>query len=454
MKKYFWLVLISGMAFAQTSEPIQYNFPKIKSGISIPIVVPMTEVNRLINQSIKGVIYEDNSFTDNNNDQLKTRVEKNGNIVIKGLTNNRIMISVPLKIWLEKGIGTLGYYNYQSTTFSLVMNFVSNVSFANNWTLNTQTTTAGFTWKEKPVLDYGRVKIPIAPLIEDKLTKQQKDFTAVIDKQVRENMNMQPYLVMAWNQFAQPINISEEYSTWLKITPESLSATPLQVFSNQISATLGVDLYSETFTGNAPAANPTVKSVPNFVAKPTINSVFELQTTAHIPFTEATKIAQQQFLHKEFEFREGKSKIVIDDVKVYGEKGKVVIEAATSGTIEGTSFITGTPTYDAAQKKIVFRDTQYRLKTKNILYKAATVLFKGKIINMIEKEYGIPTQDMETASRKSIEESLNKEYYKGLLMKGKVIDFKPTDFVVNDNSITAIVDTKANAQLLVSGLSF
>ena len=58
----------------------------------------------------------------------------------------------------RKGYGTLGYYAYQSTNFSVVMNFISNISFNNNWTLNTSTTTAGFVWKEKPVLDYGKVK--------------------------------------------------------------------------------------------------------------------------------------------------------------------------------------------------------------------------------------------------------------------------------------------------------
>ncbi len=353
MKKVFLFLLVSAYGFAQ--DTVDYNFPKIKSGISIPVVIPMAEINRLINQSINGVIYEDKSYTDNNNDQFKTRVEKNGNIVIQGLTNNRIMISVPLKIWAEKGYGTLGYYTYQSTNFSVVMNFISNVSFNNNWTLNTQTTTAGFVWKEKPVLDYGRVKIPISSLIESTLTKQQQKFTGVIDQQVKDKMNMQPYLVMAWNQFVNPINISEEYHTWLKVSPQSLSATPLKVYANQISATLGVDLYSETFTGNPPKAGATVSTVPSFVTKPTIDNIFMLQTTANIPFTEATKLAEQQFLHKEFTFREGKSKIVIDGIKVYGKDEKVVIEAQTSGTINGTSIITGTPAYDPVKRKLYLR---------------------------------------------------------------------------------------------------
>ena len=165
-------------------------------------------------------------------------------------------------------------------------------------------------------------------------------------------MNMQPYLVMAWNQFVNPINISEEYHTWLKISPQSLSATPLKVYANQISATLGVDLYSETFTGNQPAAGASVTTVPGFVTKPAIDNVFKLQTTANIPFTEATRLAEQQFLHKEFTFREGKSKIVIESIKVYGKDEKVVIEAETSGTVNGTSVITGTPTYDPVKRKL------------------------------------------------------------------------------------------------------
>lgn len=92
--------------------------------------------------------------------------------------------------------------------------------------------------------------------------------------------------------------------------------------------------------------------MPGFVTKPAIDNVFKLQTTANIPFTEATKLAEQQFLHKEFTFREGKSKIVIESIKVYGKDEKVVIEAETSGTVNGTSVITGTPTYDPVKRKL------------------------------------------------------------------------------------------------------
>jgi hypothetical protein len=42
----------------------------------VPISLPISEIQRLTNQSITGTLYEDQSYENNNNDQLKTKVEK------------------------------------------------------------------------------------------------------------------------------------------------------------------------------------------------------------------------------------------------------------------------------------------------------------------------------------------------------------------------------------------
>lgn len=450
MMKYSFLFLLCCVtSFAQSI----YQFPKIKSSISLPVSVPITEINNLVNQSVKGVIYQDNSFTDNDNDQFKVKVEKLGNISIKALTNNRLMISVPLKIWAEKGYGTLGVYAYNNTTFNLVMNFITSISANPNWKLDTKTTTAGFVWKEKPVLDYGKVKIPISGLIESTLKEQQTKFTTIIDDQIKNNFNLQPYLLQAWNQFSKPINISEEYNTWLKISPQNIQMTPLQIFADKIKTTVGIDLYSETFVGSVPTASAAISGIPNFQSISNISDLFNLQTTANISFQEATRLARVQFLDKEFEFRDGKSKIKIVAVSVYAKDDKVVVEATTEGDIAGTSYITGEPIYDPINHKITLTKTDFKLKTKNILYKAASVLFEGKIRKMIEQDYGIPLLDIENASKKSLNETFNKEYFKGIRLQGSVLDLKPSRFLVNPENITVVIDTKAQLQMIISGMS-
>ncbi|AZI41147.1 DUF4403 family protein [Epilithonimonas vandammei] len=446
--------LISSLfIFSQSGNPV-YTLPKIKSNITLPVSLPVSEINNLINQSVKGVLYEDQSYTDNNNDQFKVKVEKQGNIAIKALTNNRLMISVPLKIWAEKGYGTLGYYMYQDTNFNLIMNFITSLAATSDWKLNTKTTTAGFVWTQKPVLDYGKVKIPIASFIESTLKEQQGKFTTIIDQQIKTKFNLQPYLVMAWNQFSKPINVSEEYNTWLKITPQNTYMTPLQVFQDKIKTTIGIDLYSETFVGQVPLATRDVNTVPNFILNPNLQNVLNLQTTANISFDEATRLAKQQFQDKEFPMSSEEKKVKITDISVYQEKENIVIEAHTTGEVNGTAFIKGKPYYSAEEHKIKLNVTDFNLKTKNFFQKALTVLFEGKIRRMIEKDYGIPLLDIENASKKSLMENFNKEYVKGIKLQGNVLDLKPTQFLLSEKYITIVIDTKAQLQMNVSGLSF
>lgn len=418
----------------------------------MPVKIPLAEISNIINNSVPQLVYQDDSYIDNDNDQFKVKVWKTRPIRLVGGTNQNLLIEVPLKIWAEKGIGTLGVYNYQNTTFETVMYFNVQINFNNNWTITTKTSPNGFKWVTKPVLDFGKIKVPITSLVESNLKKQQQDFCKTIDEMMAAQLNFQQYAIMGWNQFAQPFKVSEEFNTWLKVTPVAINITPLVFYLDQIQANIGIDTYSETFTGQRPADSPLVKSVANFSSVQALPQKFLIQTTANIPFTEATKIAENMFLNKEFDFREGKSKIKITGIKVYGENGRIMLEAKTEGTVEGTSFISGIPVYDQGKRKIVLNDTTFHLKTKNILHKAATLLFRGKIVKMIEQEYGIPTAELEDSSKKSIEETFNKEYYKGLKMQGKVFSLKPSKIILSASVITAVIDTEAQLKLFVQGM--
>ncbi|SEV90703.1 protein of unknown function [Chryseobacterium wanjuense] len=451
IKVLFLLAFIN--IFGQTNVDNQlavHNFPKIKSSITMPVTIPLSEVSNMINSSVKELIYQDDSYTDNNNDQFKVKVWKTRPIRLVGGTNQNILIEVPLKIWAEKGIGTLGVYTYQNTTFETVMSFNASLTLKNNWTIATNTQPNGFKWVTKPVLDFGRIQIPITSLVEKNLKEQQEKFCKTIDQQMATQLNFQQYTVMAWNVFSQPFNISQEYNTWLKVTPVNINITPLKFYGNQIDTNIGIDIYSETFTGTKPESSQPVKTASDFNFIPVLADRFLLQTTANVPFTEATNIARNMFLNKEYDVRN--SKVKIKDIKVYGVDNRVMIEAETEGYVNGKAFISGIPVYDEIKKKIVLSNTKFNLKTANILQKTATLLFKGKIVKMIEEEYGIPTQDLENSSRKSIEEAFNKEYYKGLKMSGKVFNLKPTNILLNPSGITAVIDTNASLKLIINGI--
>lgn len=445
------LLLLSIGIYGQgnTSGDAIYNFPKIKSSITMLVTIALSEISNMINASVKDMIFQDDSYTDNDNDQFKVKVWKTRPIRLVGDANQNILVEVPLKIWAEKGIGTLGVYTYQETTFETVMYFKTALSFKNNWTVSTFTQPMGFKWVKKPVLDFGRIQIPITSLVEKSLKEQQYKFCKTMDQQMASQLNFQQYAVLAWNAFSQPFNISEEYNTWLKITPINVNITPLKFYGNQIDTNIGIDIFSETYTGTKPEASQPAKAVMNFNFIPLLADQFILQTTANIPFSEATAIARKTFMNKEYDIRD--SKVKITDIKVYGEANRIMIEAEMEGYVNGTAFISGIPVYDGTKKKIVLSDTKFRLKTANILQKTATLLFRGKIVKMIEDEYGIPTSDLEISSKKSIEDAFNKEYYKGLKMTGRVSDLKPHQILLNNYGITAVIDTNANLRFTLKG---
>ncbi|MGB6084886.1 DUF4403 family protein [Moheibacter sp.] len=453
--KIIWLtglMIAAQITLAQTTEI--HTFPKIKSHLTVPISIPVPEINNLINISVTGVLYEDNSYTDNDNDQFKVRVEKSDKIKLTSLKENRFLIEVPLKIWAEQGYGGLGYYVYQDTNFNVVMKFISSVELKSDWTLQTQTKTNGFEWTVKPVLDYGTVKIPVASLIEKTLTEQQAKFTTVIDDKIKESFDLKPYLLAVWNNFSAPINISEEYNTWLKITPETVYMSPLKIYSDYVQATVGLDLYSETFIGQIPLPSPLQVRFPNFILKQNLSSDFNLKTTANVSYDQATALARAQFLGQEFVLTSEKNKVKITDVKVYSEDLYVVIEAETTGEVTGTSYIKGFPVYDREKKKIVLTQIDFKLKTRNLFQKAVTTLFERKIKRTIGEEYGIPLEDLITESKRSLTMSFNKEYYPGIFLNGRVQDFYPSQILLFNRNMTVVMDTNASLQMRVDGLNF
>lgn len=428
--------------------------PKLKTQLTVPVSISVSEINSLINRTVSGLIFEDDSFTDNNNDQFKVKVFKSSDIVLTALKDNRMLIEVPLKIWAVKGYGAFGHYVYQETEFGVKMKFISAISMNTDWKLVSNTSAAGFEWIVKPVLVFTKINIPIAPLVESSLVEQQKNFTGIIDRQISDSFDLKPYLLDIWNQFAMPLQLSEEFNTWLKLTPVSIGMTPVKLYSDWIKTTIGIDLYSESFVGKIPAPSPLIFNFPNYQKQDTLPADFNLQTTIQISYDTMTEIARKQFLGYEFEMTSKKNKVKIEDIILYPDKQSITMEIRTSGELNGTVLLNGYPYYDETSHQIKIKDTELHVKTKNLLQKTALLLFKGKIKRTIENDYGVPLKDIEDNSKKSLLENFNKEYHPGIFLSGRVLDLKPSQIFLFNNFITVVIDTKANLKLNIQELKF
>ncbi len=417
---------------------------KIKSTIAVPIDIDYVDIERMLNQSVTGLIYEDNSYADNDQDEFKIKVWKKGNITIKPNTTNQLKISVPLKVWAEKGIGALGYVSYQATEFELILNFKTVFSIRPDWVIKTVTTPDGYTWVTKPVLKYKYVDVPITPIVANVLDKQHPMFAKKIDEQVVTALDMKPYALQVWNLLNTPFQLSEEYESWLSIRPSSVQMTPLKAQKNNIVSTIGLNVISETSVGKKPVTslNTASSQVPNLTLVKDVPSTFSVETVADISYSYASELANKSFQFQKIDFLNGKKSVVVDEIIVMHEADMMILSTKLSGDVKGTVIIEGRPYYDSLAQRLALKDVVFQLKTKNLFQKSASWLFNGKIETMIEKDYGIPVGDMIKLANTSLLSTLNQSPYPGVIMKGTVASFKPTDVVLNEDGITILILTK------------
>jgi len=417
---------------------------KIKSTIAVPIDIDYVDIEKMLNQSVTGLIYEDNSYTDNDQDEFKIKVWKKGNITIKPNTTNQLKISVPLKVWAEKGIGALGYVSYQATEFELILNFKTVFSIRPDWVIKTVTTPDGYIWVTKPVLKYKYVDVPITPIVANVLDKQHPMFAKKIDEQVVMALDMKPYALQVWNLLNTPFQLSEEYESWLTIRPSSVQMTPLKAQKNNIVSTIGLNVISETSVGKKPVTslNTASSQVPNLTLVKDVPSTFSVETVADISYSYASELANKSFQFQKIDFLNGKKSVVVDEITVKHEADMMILSTKLSGDVKGTVIIEGHPYYDSLAQRLALKDVVFQLKTKNLFQKSASWLFNGKIETMIEKDYGIPVGDMIKLANTSLLSTLNQSPYPGVIMKGTVASFKPTDVVLNEDGITILILTK------------
>lgn len=433
--------------YLQDSVKVQ----KVFSNISIPFDISMNDIERQINASITGLIYEDNSYTDEGNDNFKCKVWKKSNIIITAATNDVFDFTVPIKVWAEKGIGAFGIMKYVPIEFEMNLKFSTRFTIRQDWVVQTFTTPNGYEWITKPKVNIG-FDVPIDFIVGKIIDNNHTRFAKSIDDAVAKNLTIKPYVVQAWNAALQPYLVSEEYRTWVKITPLEIYMTPLVTVGRNVKSVLGLKGYTETITGEKPLVASTVNTVPNLKMVSSIPNDFQVGLMSDVPFVEAAAVAKKMFIGQTYDFRDGKYKIEITDLDIFGSNEFLVIKAGIKGSLKGTVYIKGIPVYSPARKSIVLSNTQFDIKTKNILAKAAAWLLEGKMVKMMEEEYGLPVDELLGYAKQNVETAMNSEYRKGVKLSGKIESILPDKVYLTPSSLVAVVLAKGKVDLKVDGL--
>lgn len=430
------------------AEPYE---PKM-SIVNIPLKIEIKGVEKAINENIKGLVYEDKSYEDNDGDNVKLKVWKKGQITLKAATD-AFEYYVPLKLWVKVRYPVFGIYKYKEVQGAIAFNFRTTYEIDNSWDLTSVTTLTNYKWLQKPTVNLLGMNISIEGIASSLLKSNKQFLETAIDDEIKKNLEIRKAASDAWSMLQDPINVNEDFNVWLKLTPQSVMMTPLKTNDYIITSTIGIKSIAEVVLSETKPEVTKNKNLPPFQRPNHIADSFSINLSSEIPFSEAEKVAKAQIVGQTF--TQGKRTITIKDIELFGQGDMMVINATVDGSLKGNIYMVGKPVFDAATNTVKIDDVNFDVKTKNVLVRSAEWLFHSTIIKKIEPFLSFPLDNNLNDAKKMIAKQLdNYEPMKGILINGELKDLKVEGIQMNQNAIRVVVSTNGKIKMDVNGLNF
>ena len=459
MKKYlpiallamFMLPFCKSQKMTNAPKPMeQYNNPEetpLISTLSIPINIPVEDLVRSLNASLSGrPLYEDYSFADNGNDGLMLNAWKSQDISLS-LFGNTLKYRVPLKLWMKK---ELVFGAAAEAEAELALGFKTIFSINQDWTLSTQTEVEYHEWLKRPVLKTGIGDISVETIANLALNRSKKSLAQALDQYVSQQINLRPYVQSAWSAIQAPVLLDSTYQMWSKTTPTSIGMTPLYSYDNSIQAKIAVECINDVTFGAKPTFRPN-SMLPNLNLISEAPDDFMMQFATDVPFPEAERLAKNMMVGQVFE--SGKNKVKVEDILMWGNNDRVVVNTRLSGSFNGNIYFIGKPVFNPKKNIIEVKDLDFHVDTRSFLLRSASWIFQGSIKKKMAAAMVFPMDENINAIKRSAQQTL--DYYEiqpGVVLKGTIDSVSVQDVHVTPNSLRVNLFSKGKVNVDVRGL--
>jgi hypothetical protein len=285
-------------------------------------------------------LYEDYSYDDNGGDGLMLNAWKSRDITLE-LSGQTIKYYIPLKLWMKKKL-VVGEAEAEG---ELGLGFKTNFAINPDWSLATSTVVEYYEWLSPPVLKTGFGNINIQSLATIALNRSKAELATSIDRVVSQQLSLKPYAQDVWDALQSPTLLSPEYKMWVKTTPTSISMTPIVADWNNIHTKIGMECLTDVTFGDKPGfrENTNLPNLRYIAADDTIND-FQVRIGTDVPFPEAERLAKNVMIGQVFE--SGKNKVKVEDIHLWGNNDKIVINTRLSGSFNGQIYFIGKPVFN------------------------------------------------------------------------------------------------------------
>ena len=442
-------IFLASCATLKTKKPVESYTPPVynpqSSIINIPFEISEAALEKEINNQTKGLLYEDNNLND---DDLMLKVWKKDNDKISlKLSNNQISYRVPLKLWIKTGfkIEKFGVTvsDYREINAEIALKFITTYSINKDWTLKTTTTANGYEWLASPTVKIAGFDVPVKKIADIVLKSQLKTMAPMIDQQVAKLFDLKKVASSAWINIQKPTLVNEIYKVWMRNTPQEISMTPITVTNGILRASIGIKTIAETFLNKQPEALvPTALPALNIITKPT--GEYKINLYVDVPYKTIDSLSKINMINQTFS--EGKKKITIKDLSIYGSENKIIVNTTVDGSLKGNIFFTAIPYYETETQSIRLKEVDFQVDTKNALVKSSNWLLHSTINSLIEKKMSYSIKSYLDEYTKMTQEYLNNyKIANQLFLNGKITKLDVGDVILLPDVIRVMIICEGTA---------
>ncbi|MBS3992520.1 MAG: DUF4403 family protein [Bacteroidetes bacterium] len=432
---------------ADLTAPIHYN--KEVSQLNIPISIKIKDIEQQVNKAINGLVYEDTNLEDDN---VILKIWKDSPIQLLE-EQGKVKIVLPLKVWTTVRYGTnvlgMNLYDTRELNFNGTITLISDVTI-NNWQIQTKTAIKSIDWKESPSVTIAGKVVPITFLVNPALKYFRSSIEKNIDEGIKKSVSIKPYVVDALEKISQPLLISEQYQTWFSINPVGLNIAEIKLRKDALTFDLGLDCYMETYIGKEMTKSFQKEAL---VLKQThkLNNNVKASLMVVSPYLQASTLITQNF--KDQVFTSGNKKVMVNKVDLWHKNNKMVIALELLGSINGTVYLTGIPTYRKETQEIYFEELEYVLDSKNALLKTANWLAQGYILNSIKQHarYSIKSE-LEEANKQLNYYTNNYSPAAGIVIAGNLIGIEIGNIQFTNQALVVSLTSVGKINVTIDGL--
>ena len=433
------------------ASPLVYD--SSPSFINLPITIKLKDIENQTNTLLNGLIYEDNNIED---DDIEMKIWKQAPIKIQNDPSNpnkKIRTILPLKANIKYRIGTkkMGIELYDVREFNLngVITLSSETTLT-NWKLTTKTEFKSLNWNESPTMTVFGKNMPITYLINPAISIFKTQLEKEIDGAIEKSMDFKPNVLQAVEKISTPFQMSDTYESWLRIVPIEIYSTNAKLKNDSFLLDMGMKCNMETIVGKQPDSKYNASKIAlKPVAK--IPNQISANIAAISSYVDASKIMTKNFGGQEF--GSGSKKVTVKNVSIWHKDGKMVIALDILGSINGTIYLNGFPSYNAQTKEIYFEKLDYVLDTKSKLMRTANWLAQGYILRKMEESCRYSIQPNLEEGKKSMAGYLkNYSPMPGVFVNGKMEDIQFDKIQLTNQAIIAFIKINGTVNVSVNGL--